>query len=165
MYLYFDQDNIHNTFSSFYLFTNMNFKAVSNNEYPHIFTLYTELVCWICLNEMYLFLFRGNHQYMYMPNVCSLKTIYTKYSNSTTNLKNIVMPVKHTRTMQHIETYCIHCLKPILLSSHIHCIWFPLNKNKYISLRQIQHTSSVYKVHMWRYSLFETDLKSMFVNS
>ena len=90
---------------------------------------------------------------------------YTTYSNSTTKLKNIEMPVKHTRTMQHIQTYISHCLKPILLSSQIHCIWFPLNKNTYILLRQIQHTSSVYKVNMWGYSLFETALKPIFVNS
>ena len=58
------------------------------------------------------------------------------------------MPVKHTRTMPRIKTYIGHYLKPILLSSHIHCLWFPLNKNKYILLRQIQHTSPVYKVNM-----------------
>jgi hypothetical protein len=110
-----------------------------------------------CEYSSYLFFTLYDLQYMYMHNVCSLRTIYTKYSNSTITLKNFVMPGKHTRTMQHIQTYISHCLKPILLSSHIHCIWFPLNKNKYILLRQIQHTSSVYKVYMWGYSLFERD--------
>jgi hypothetical protein len=58
------------------------------------------------------------------------------------------MSVKHTRTKQHIQTYISHCFKPILLSSHIHCIWFPLNRTTYILLRQIQHAGSVCMVNM-----------------
>jgi hypothetical protein len=58
------------------------------------------------------------------------------------------MPVKHTRTMEHLKTDISHCLKPILLSIQIDYTWFPLNKNTYILLRQIQHASSVYKINM-----------------
>jgi hypothetical protein len=70
------------------------------------------------------------------------------YSNFKTKSKNMFMPVIHTRTMEHIKTDISHCLKPSLLSIQIDYIWFPLKKNKYILLRQIQHASSVYKVNM-----------------
>ena len=52
---------------------------------------------WIFL--LYVFFTFYDLQYMYMHNVCSLRTIYTTYSNSTTKLRNILMPVKHIRTM------------------------------------------------------------------
>jgi hypothetical protein len=114
-----------------------------------------------CEYSSYLFFLYS----IYMHNLCSLRTMCTQYSNSTTKLKNMLMPVKHTRTMKHLWTDISHCLKPILFSIQIDCTWFPLNKNKYILLRQIQHASSVYKINMWGYSLFETALKPMFVNS
>jgi hypothetical protein len=118
-----------------------------------------------CEYSSYLFFTFYDSQYMYMHNLCSLRTICTHYSNFNTKSKNMFMPVKHTRTMEHPKTDISHCLKPILLSIQIDYIWFPLNKNTYVLLRQIQHASSVYKVNMWGYSLFETALKPLFVNS